>query len=300
MKNVLIIFIAILVGLACFFSFIDAHGDYAAERYFWKVNKKHQKLALDTKSIPKAHYDEIEKQYREFISRFPDSNLLPGAYMYLGDLFLLEKEFDQARDIFNQITVDYAKEEEIATLAYFEIARSYIDQDDRQSALAVYHQVREKYPLSPRGLKVPLLMAVLYADNNDANWSNKAFEEAIKYYVDLANKHPNTNVEYNTLYLLLRCYSAKGEWLKTLNIMRDILIKYPSAPYLDEKKASDLIKGINGIALGKLKQGGLAIDIYKQFINKYPDHPLSTTLIKLNASINQTVKSDNKTFLQEK
>ena len=285
MKRTVIICLLILISVGGTLSYMDYRGQYAAERYMWRLNKQFSKLAKDVQNNPEAHYKEIENKYRNFMKRFPDSSLFPAAHVYIGRVYILQKKYEEAREIFSEIIARYPENQEVVLIAYQEIVQSYINEGDIASALSIYKTIRDEYPLTLFGLKVPLLMAVLYADNDDPQWSNKAFESAVRYYNDLIKKYPNTPVEYHALYLLVRCYSAENNWEKTLETMRSILIQYSSEKYLDQKKAENLIKGINGIAIGKLENSDLAVDIYKDFIGQHPDHALNQTLKKLIDSI---------------
>lgn len=281
MNRPFLILILILTANGFLLSNLDRNGEYAAERYLWRTNKQFNKLQKDIQNIPDQKYDEMISKYQYFIDRFSDSRLLPTAYTYLGKAYILKRDFEKAYEVLGEVPKKFPHNHNISVMAYYEMARSYINQGDIANALSTYHIIKKDYPLTDLGLKAPLLIAVLHSDNNDVEWSKKVFEDAIEYYNNLKEKYTNSIIEYNVLQLLNKCYIAKNDWRNSIETMRELLFKYPQRQFLSGKNASELIRGINGVAIGKLRDYDLAVDIYSDFIGQYPDHPLNPIMNKL-------------------
>ena len=59
-----------------------------------------------------------------------------------------------------------------------------------------------------------------------------------------------------------------------------MLVKYPQTGYLTPQRAEIIVKTINTVTINELDDNTVALKIYKEFLEKYPDHPLVKFLRK--------------------
>ena len=101
-----------------------------------------------------------------------------------------------------------------------------------------------------------------------------AYSDAITFYRNLANENPNSGVEYNALRMISLSYLYQKNWSEGLKVLSELLMKYPKLM----SNISQVVPAINNIAVNQTKDFDSAINIYKKFIETYPNHPINNTL----------------------
>ncbi len=94
-----------------------------------------------------GRYDEAISRYTNFITRFPDHNLVTAAYFDQGVIYAKQKDYDNARvnyELAMQNTADRGLQAEIQSA----IGQTYFDQADYENAVVEYTKLLEEYPES--------------------------------------------------------------------------------------------------------------------------------------------------------
>ena len=92
-------------------------------------------------------HDEAISRYTNFITQFPDHNLVTAAYFDQGVIYAKQKDYDNARvnyELAMQNTADRGLQAEIQSA----IGQTYFDQDDYENAVVEYTKLLEEYPES--------------------------------------------------------------------------------------------------------------------------------------------------------
>lgn len=276
MKKTLIILISALFLVYALFSFWDYNSDYLAEKTLWKINQQYMPYLKEPSVVPKATFTDMIQEYEKFIIRFPDSRLVPLTQVLIGRVYMAKEEYVTAREKFEDIIRQYSSREQICVESLLEITQTYILEKDSVNVLRMYERLIAEYPLTEAGLQSPLLIAKFFAEQKDASKAQEAFNDALIYYKKLASDNPNTLVEFNALRLTANCYAAQKQWKKAVMTFGDILLKFPGEP-MNVVKAKKIVRSINNISIYEMKDYDLPISIYKQFIEKYTQHPLNGT-----------------------
>jgi TolA-binding protein len=270
--------LGILIGLFVLLSILDLKSEYMAERSLWKINQKFDKYSQDPKAVPEVNFQDVFKGYQSFIKKYPHSKLLPAVHILSGRVFIVQKKYDQGRDIFENTLKNYSENQDVASLVLTEIMNSYHEEGDWAGELRTYQRILQDYPLTSIGFNTPLLIAKLYTSQNRRDLAQKAFDDAIVYYKGLVSKYPESNTGFVASRALAVSYMAKGNWREAINAFRDVIFQYHSNPNFSPSMAVQIIKSINTLSVLKLESYDIAIDIYEDFMKQFPKHPLSKTL----------------------
>lgn len=92
-------------------------------------------------------HDEAISRYTNFITQFPDHNLVTAAYFDQGAIYAKQKDYDNARvnyELAMQNTADRSVQADIQSA----IGQTYFDQEDYENAIVSYTVLIEEYPES--------------------------------------------------------------------------------------------------------------------------------------------------------
>jgi tetratricopeptide (TPR) repeat protein len=285
MKKPIFIFILILVGGFVLLSMIDTKSDYSAEKFIWKINKEFSEVTKDPKTVPDITFDQIAHKYEVFIKKYPDSNLTSGAHILRGRVFMFKKDYEKAREVFEEVRKNYVDKPAIGAQALAETGRTYALEGDTENVLNTYKTMLNDYPLTNLGLETPLRIAQFHAQHKNVEQAAIAFKAAIIHYKKLISENPNSPVEFNALRLIASCYMAQHRWEEAVNIFGEVLIKFPQKEYLNPRSAQTILKSINSLSVLKLNNFDIPLGIYKEFIEKNPRHKLNPSLEKMIQSL---------------
>lgn len=285
MKKLFFTFLFILIGVGLLLSVMDINGDYAAEKIIWSINQQFSKIARDPQAAPAAAFDRIIKQYDQFIKKYPGTHFEPVAQIHKGQVYFTRKDYSNARQVWEGLLSRKDFPASVAVIALNYIARSYTIEKNYDRVLEVYDRAIKDYPLTGFGLQAPLLKAVIYNYQKDVSSKEKALNDAAIYYKELIKKYPNSEADFLSRRYLTDTYLGSGRWQEALEVLKDLLMNFPDPRFLTRASSRWVIIRINGAAQ-KLNDLQLAVNIYKEFIRRYPQHPLNKLLVALIKDIN--------------
>jgi len=287
MKKTLFVLFAVLVAVYLFFSFISIKSEYNAEKKLWKINQEYADLLRSPETAPEQGFDELISRYKQYVEEFPASRLKPKVQIMVGRVYLLKKDYDAARMELKKVIELYPDTEELKLESLSAIAKSYELEDRWLDALKIYKEIQRDYPETSVALSVPLYIAQYYQENNKKLEADKAFADAVAYYNQMVRDTVDPKVEYKALTLLSVCYLAQEKWMETVKVLEKIILKYP-IPQVTPK----IIAMINNISTAKLNDYDIPIQIYKNFLERYPDHQLGGALREMIAAF-ERFKNEN-------
>ncbi len=280
MKKALVIFIGILIGLFLILSFLDKGSGYSAEVELTRINNKFVEYSKDPKIIPDINFKQIFNRYRRFTVRYPDSPLTPLAHIQSGRIFMIQKDFEQARGVFEEVITSYDSDD-VGVSALSEIGRTFAMEKDFDNVLIVYERIMKNYPLTDLGIRTPILIAQVYESKNEPVKMRKAFNDAILHYDQLIAAHPDTLIEFQSIRSKSICYISQKKWTNALQDLGDLFLKFPDPKYWTVDRAETTIKTINTIASTKLGNYDIPIRIYQDFLSQNPNHPFQKILERM-------------------
>ena len=189
-------------------------------------------------------HDDAISRYTNFITQFPDHNLVTAAYFDQGVIYAKQKDYDNARvnyELAMQNTADRGLQAEIQSA----IGQTYFDQEDYENAVVAYTKLIDEYPESTFVGEARLGIA-------DSQFKLERWTEAIDSYQAV--------IEYET----------SGEDTAELNF----------TPYCSFQVGEAYYKlGSNQREAGQDQEGNqtltLALEWYQRTVDEYPDNPVA-------------------------
>jgi len=274
MRNGLIIGVCILTGIYVLLSVLDYNGQYVAERTLWKLNREFGRLTKDPEGAPPISYNQLIDKYEKFSRKFFGLRVSVLGELFAGKVYVVKKDYQKAREKFEEIFLKTQDQPDIAIQALEEIGNTYALEEDWENLKLTYDRVFNLYPLTETGLQVPLLIAEFYAKRSDPQKAAEAYKEALRYYQGLVKKYPDTKIEFYVLHILANIYLAEQKWEEAISILGKMLLKFSSQ--MDSRTADQIVRTINTVCVSRYKNYDHVISIYQEFIKNHPPpHPLN-------------------------
>ncbi|MDE2222723.1 MAG: tetratricopeptide repeat protein [Candidatus Omnitrophica bacterium] len=289
MKKVITRSVLILVVVYVVLSALSWKGEYDAERSLWNINKQMDLVSREPESTPDAAFSQLIERYRSFIKAYPHSPLAPEAYMFIAKVDLIKKNYDAARKDLAQIPVDFPNDKENIVRALAAIGETYEWQGNWNKARSQYESIIRQYPTTTVGLKLPLYIASQEAKNEPSDVP-ALYTEVIRQYKNLEERYPQKEIKVEALKMLCTASLMRQDWRNSIQYAKQMMFMN----YTD-KSIGEAMLIINRVSILRMKDYDTPIAIYKEFIKKYPDHPMYAVIKRMVASI-EMLKKKNLTF----
>ncbi len=286
MKRPVFLGIAILIGVYVFFSCLDWNGTYGGQRELWLIERDFKNKVQDKETPTSYELEKIAKHFRHYVKKHSKTRLAARAQLSVGQVYMIKKDFIQARIEFAKVSQIYAKDKEFLAQAEANIAETYKSEDNWPDALRVLQGIIKQYPLTPTGFSIPIYIAKYYEVRGYKTEALESFERAAAFYTDLAQKNPKKPLEFDSLRMIVYCRLAQSRWSDALNALREMILKFPTGSVLNES-----LQVINNIAVMKLHDYDRAISIYNEFLMKHPKHPATDVVKRMLAGLNSLKKT---------
>ena len=274
MKRLILICVSILLFIYIFLSVLSFRGDYCAERELWRINQRLVFIAAHQESTPDLTINQLANRYQVFIKKYNGTLYAKRAELMMGDLYSLRKNLSQARLEFQKAV---GSDKELSAQAEVAIAKTYELEGHWDKALVLYKSIIQNYPVTSLGFSIPMyLTGHLVASGDQKEYSDQAYADALVFYQRIAVKYPKSQFEYNALEMIAICQLYRKDWSGTVKTMGEIMLKYPVGKTIQES-----ISAINVLCVTKSHDYDMGINIYRQFIQKYPDHSADPVLKKM-------------------
>jgi TolA-binding protein len=294
MKKSLILFPTALLAIFVIFSVID-RSDYVVEKRIWKIQ---QQFAVKSKYgiLSKEDSENLAAMYQGLIRQYPKSALLPQIYLHIGQIYVVDKDFEKARTNYAEVLRQIPQQKDLCSIALLRIGLTYEQEKKDVLALKTYQRIINNYSLTEIGLNMPLYMAGYYHRlNNDAETKN-AFRQAERFYRKAVQENTGSSKGFNALRFLAVTYLVQKKWEDALKTFEKTLWDYSLSPYLDWKTAGSIVYSINAVSFFELKTPNQPIAFYQMFIEKRPGYPLNNFLKQVIVSL-QDLKNGKKSPL---
>lgn len=95
--------------------------------------------------IKNRQFDAAKSALRVFVSDFPDSQYVPNAEFWLGELYLQDSELEKARDAFYILVTRYSNHRKVPD-AKFKLGKIYFELGDKEQARLMLQSVLSDHP----------------------------------------------------------------------------------------------------------------------------------------------------------
>lgn len=270
-------------------SYLDRHpeGEFAAKAHLTKAD-----ILYETGRI-----NDAASSYQTILEKFtkPEHNQIRNIAHYgLAWCYLRRGDFKKAIAEFRK-TLDYIDIPEIKVSSKIQIADAYQESNKFQEALDVYNQILNDYPHTFYADYIQFQIGMIFLKEKNIEKSTLAFNNLIrnfpksnllpeaKYYIavgyfsqekydqsyhqlmQLIEKYPNSKITLEAKYLSAKSLFNQQKYKQALTIFKKIITERKNI-YLVELAHIDA-----GLTYLNLKEFDKAKNIYRDFLNSYPD-----------------------------
>ena len=196
---------------------------------------------------------------KQFISKYPQSDLIPEAYLWYGKILVKEGNIKEGTEYLYK-AINASDKSFIKAYGYFELGSIAFEAQDYEKALELFQKaLKEKIQ--------PVYKAFLQFYLGESFYQQGMYKEAIKRFKKVEKFSPSIDIEYKTKFHLARSYAELGKYKEAHKILRKML----TAPRF--KNFVPLIK--TEIATIFEKQGKLeeAVQRYKEVVREHVSNP---------------------------
>lgn len=238
---------------------------YSIEKQYWRIQKQAEMIFNNPDVSPDNELERVVGLFNKFCQKYPNNNLSIDAEFSIARLYIAKREYEKARAQIETVMNKYSKSEVICAEALFLAGKSYQIEDRWDSALQQYRKIMQEYPVTPRGLDIPIYLAQYYRFKYQPEKMIAAYEEAISHYRSLTDKYPGSPFDYNVRNLVSQCYVALKDWQGAIRSFNDIIERY------NGKAKLDVILMDMALIYGKeLKDEAKAKETLDRLIREYP------------------------------
>ncbi|MFH1414325.1 MAG: tetratricopeptide repeat protein [Candidatus Omnitrophota bacterium] len=273
MHKILFRIISIFIILSFYGCSVD---QYAIEKEYWRIQKGAEAIFKNPYATPPFEFQRIVKSLDEFSNKYPDNSLSVDAKFKIARLYLLKKQYAEARSRIEQVMDFYQDSEAVQSQALFLIGSSYELEEEWGLALKQYRRIIKEYPLTIKGFDMPLYIAHHYKLKQQPQKMISEYNNAIRHYTVLAEEYQDSALGFRAYDLVARCYIALGQWDKAIESFNKIIDIFKGEEGLDS-----VYLNIALIYRDKLKDIPRAKAVLKGMIRDYPKSKLKKTASKI-------------------
>lgn len=276
MKTAVKIYCIILLILTCIGLALESQQDYSKERLLWSIHKDFKKISDPQSPENEFIVKKIIDRYEFFIRKNAGSQFIPKAKLGLANVLLLQSNYKEAREIYEEVISNYKYNAEVVVQAEYALGQSYEKENNWPKAVTIYRAIIREYPITTIGFSMPYYLGNFYLSRGLNSTALTAYNEAADFYQNIASNYPDSPLGYSSLEKLIKCYLALNRWSDAFFAAKQLFFEYPLASALQ-----DTIQLIRDIGFKKLHNPDIVILTYKEFINKNSGHPINFTLQKI-------------------
>jgi TolA-binding protein len=206
---------------------------YMIERDYWKVNKQAQAVFKNPVATPPKKIEHVVAVLNKFIAGHPKNVLAVRADFTIAKVYLAKGMYERARSHLKTMAKKYAVSAAIVSETIFLTGSSYQLQNNPDAAIAQYRAIISKYPLSPRGLQMPIYIAQVYASRHEPVNMQQAYKDAIVHYESLAQKDMKSALALRAYMLVAECYGGMKDWPQSIAALEKIIANFKDRASMD-------------------------------------------------------------------
>lgn len=267
MKKIIFLILVTALIIGC------SNDQYAIERRYYRLSKQAGKIFANPHVSPPQELEKVIKLLNNFAKKYPKSNLALDAEFNIARLYIVKKEYTRARAYLKQLLNQYSGQSKaISSEIIFLVGNSFEIENKWDSALQQYKKIMQEYPLTVRGINVPIYIAQHYKIKYQPDKMIGAYQEAISHYKALASRYPNSPLSFNAEALVAQCYIAMKEWVNAIDAFNNLIAAYKNKINMDTVMLDMAL-----IYQRELKDNVKAKETLERLIKDYP----KSRLVKL-------------------
>lgn len=253
-----------------------SNDQYSIERQYWRAQKQAEKILKNPHASPPQELERVINLQNKFIQKYPNNILSIQSDFNIIHLYVAKKEFERARTQAKTLLNKYNKYLSICADATFLLGYTYELENKWDAALTHYKKIMRDYPLTVKGLEVPIYISRYYKGKYQPEEMVAAYKEAIDYYKALSQKHPHTSFGYTVSILAAKCYMAMKDWRNAIESFNTVI-----ETYKDKMKMDTILLNIAVLYNKELKDDAMAKAALQRLIKDYPQSRFIKVAAKL-------------------
>ena len=249
---------------------------YSIEREHWYLQKQAEKITKNPAGSPPNELQKVVSLMHKFIAKYSKSGLALNTEFDIARLYMVKEEYENARAQLNSIVSKFSAMKAICSEAIYFMGYTYEKQEKWSQALTQYKKIISDYPITRRGMGMPMYIAEYYKAKYQPEKMIAAFKEAIAHYDALAKASPDIVLAYSAQMLAANCYAAIKDWTNAISSLNTIIEKYKG-----KINADGILMNIAIIYSKELKDKTKAKEVLERLVKEYPKSKLAKTAAAL-------------------
>ena len=228
------------------------------EKYSKSIFLDELKFSYALMPFYKLNFKVSLKRLKDFVENNSDSNLLPKAYLRIGDAQYNLRQFKKAEITYSLIARKFPLHPEAREAAY-----SFAMTNARRKKFSEFLiQARQVIRKSPKDI----LSIALSFQIAETFFSQRKLEQAFEEYLQIFAEHPNSPFAAQALFRISMIHRMKGKIDASLNSYEKVLKKYPK-----HSMRPDVLFGL-GNTLFKIGRCSESQKWLVLFLSEFPGH----------------------------
>jgi len=199
-----------------------------------------------------------------------DSTFTPMTLMKLGEAYLLEKQFDKARETLRMLIEKHEYARQSHAQAYRFIAISYEDEKEYQQALDNYTAIIERYPETPLAFETYVYLPKFFDKQNKKQLRDQWYNKAEEFFKNMRDTYKKDDLGAAAQEYLARLYLSDENWKQAIGAIQEL-----ARDFQGYRVAGDAYLRIGAIYENELNMPDSARYYYQQQIDMFPEQKAS-------------------------
>ncbi len=182
---------------------------------------EHISYILADSWFAKGDYKNSEVNFKKFIDKYKNSELLLYASLKLSSIYEQQKNYDNALDVLKKIDIKKYLSSDVEAIVKYNTGRILAKQGKFNQAIKIYQQLIDNIENS----KDKYILSYLYLDISNCYFQTKEYNKAI-IYLNKINKNSSEDVYLNSLYLLGLSYYNIQKYDNAIKVLNKISKSY--------------------------------------------------------------------------
>lgn len=270
--------------------------EYLVTNYFWSNFRDEALYNLGLIYFSEGKYEKSRLRFKLLLRDYPESQFVGSSLYWIGESYSAENNLPEAVKFLTEAVED-KRNRSFADYSIYTLANVYEKTGDYENAVKYYDQLLTYYRESKLANSAQIRIGICY-------FKLKDYQSAILELENpkLTNLPPDVYSE--SLYLLATSYYRVQDYQNATRVYLEIINQFPETKYVENSKFGlawsyfqqkqydkaytqfdELSNGTDSIAIKSffwkaeskryLGKNDEASELYKQFLEKYPNDPLT-------------------------
>ena len=269
---------------------------YLADNFFWSNLRDKSLYNLGLIYFDNKKYESSRIRFKQLLKEYPESEFVGSSLYWIGESYSSENNLDEAIRFLEEAVAD-KRNKKFADYSIYTLANVYEKNGDYENAVKYYDQLLTYHKNSPLAMSSQIRIGICY-------FKLKDYQSSILELKNPKLTNLPEDIYSESLYLLATSYYRVQEYDDAEKSYSEIIQNLPASAhirdakyglawtYFQQKKYNDafinfddLSNGDDSLAIKSLFWKGEckrylgknneANEIYKQFLEKYPNDPLA-------------------------